>query len=162
MANVINNSKACLFNLIVFCQAEQCSIFLRTYINQLSQKFPFRLINIELSTDSKIKDIDVKQGSNAEDQIFITTPKKHLKDVPLLILPYLIPDLPIYLLWGEDPTEENNIFPEALKYSSRVFFDSSTPDDLQKFARKLTNLHKDSQIGLIDLNIGLDAIICAI
>ena len=157
MGNGVPNSdvlpKACLFNLIVFCEAEQCSLFLRTYIDQLVE-IPLPSHQCRSVPDSSLQDITLDGLSKNEDRLFIRAPQSKVSSVPSLILPYLVPDLPVYLLWGQDPTTETQILPSALKYGSRLIFDSSAPENLQEFAKKLYDLQEKNSIGLVDLKLG--------
>jgi len=87
------------------------------------------------------------------DFIDIKVSGNYLPRVPLLILPHFLPDLPIYLVWDENPTQENPISQEMEKYASRIIFDSESAQNLQQFAKSLLK-HKESypSLDIADLN----------
>ncbi|MCE2983729.1 MAG: glucose-6-phosphate dehydrogenase assembly protein OpcA, partial [Parachlamydia sp.] len=74
-----------------------------------------------------------------------------LEQVPFLILPLFAPDLPIYLLWGEDPTTENKILPHLQKIAVRLIFDSECSEDFLSFSQHMKHV-LTSSIDIIDMN----------
>ncbi len=63
-----------------------------------------------------------------------------------------MPDLPIYLLWAEDPILDNPIVYQLEKLATRLIFDSESTSNLPLFAKSLL-LHKEkSGRDIADLN----------
>lgn len=58
----------------------------------------------------------------------------YLERVPYIILPHILPDLPLYLLWTEDPGEEKAIFPSLAKLAEKVILDTSFVKNLARFS----------------------------
>ena len=94
-----------------------------------------------------------KEGADfACDLIEFDVPPAMLNRVPFLVLPHILPDLPVYLLWAEDV----EAFPELLRklaaLTHRVIFDSEVAQDLPSFARSALKLQEEGDISLADLN----------
>ncbi len=71
------------------------------------------------------------------DFIQIEASKQTQSKIPFIILPHLLPDLPLYILWAEDPVQDNPISHEMEKWATRIIFDSEVTDNLPAFARTL-------------------------
>lgn len=150
--------RACLFNLIVFSPNKSRGAELHDIVGRITEKFPCRIIFIQ--NDSK-NDEDylrvivssAKIGSDnaiASDFIKITVSSSQLKRIPFVILPHLISDLPIYLLWGTDPTLDLEILPHLQKLATRIVFYSKWIDHLQPFANRLLNFISSSNTEVTD------------
>ncbi|MBS0615523.1 MAG: glucose-6-phosphate dehydrogenase assembly protein OpcA [Verrucomicrobia bacterium] len=132
-------SRASLFNLIVFTQKNARADYLRTIAHNAIVRFPSRVIFItadrkshadELSADVKTIQTDVMC-----DWIDISATEANLPKIPFIILPHLLTDLPIYVVWGEDPTLSNPIASALENLADRLIFDSETTDHLSRFAK---------------------------
>lgn len=153
--------KGCLFNLIIYSQEPQRSAFLKEIVQTITETFPCRIIFIECSKQSKENFLKVaveeeivkKDGSVISyDWIDIKCTAKYLNRVPYLVLPYFVPDLPIYLLWGQDPSQENEILPVLQSFASRLIFDTDCSCDLPAFCRKMLSDKALSKIPVTDMN----------
>lgn len=157
---------ACLFTLVIFAHEPKRSASLKDLIDNIIAKFPCRLIFIEADLDSNKKYFDVQvstvmsgyvqsKSTIACDQILIRTSKDQLFRVPYLIIPHLEPDLPVFLLWGQNPFEENEIFPMLRSYASRVIFDSECSDNLNLFCKEMLTGADSLGIDIMDINWAL-------
>lgn len=154
----IEQVRACLFNLIVFSPDAKRSGELHDIVGRITEKFPCRIIFIQ--NDSN-KDEDylrvivssAKIGSSnaiASDFIKITVSSSQIKRIPFVILPHLVSDLPIYLLWGTDPTLDLEVLPHLQKLATRLVFYSKWIDHLQPFANRLLNFISSSTTEVAD------------
>lgn len=158
--NTPGQIKACLFNLVVYAQEEKRAAYLQELERTILDKFPCRIIFIEksanneelldVSVNSQIAD-KVKKKFNY-DEILIRAGTKMLARVPFLVIPNLAPDLPIYLLWGQDPTADKEILPKLEEYATKLIFDSECTLSLQGFAKEMLNLMKSRKTDVMDLN----------
>lgn len=157
-------TKACLFNLIAYAPCKEHSDYLHDIIRNTLERFPCRIIFIQGHADLKHKHLSVHVtnkiiGQDDEaiacDQINIDTGVELLHRVPSIILPHLVPDLPIYLLWGEDPTIENTIFPHLQKFATRIVFNSGPCTHLQIFAQNMLKTMPAIKIELMDISWAL-------
>jgi len=156
-----NKMRACLFNLIVFNHLSSRTDYIRSIVQKVIEKFPCRILFVSFDPDTDqnyLKTaVSVVAPAGAEttiacDNIDIGVAGKDLEKVPFLILPHIIPDLPINLLWAEDPSQEHPLFKPFLKLASRVIFDSESADNLLSFSKTLLSLHEKTGIDIADLN----------
>lgn len=152
--------KACLFNLIVYSHEPRRTEYLKEVVKMIVSQFPCRIIFIQCNRDSKENKLNIKTStSNAteennivSDQIFIEASGQEINKVYFLLLPLFVPDLPVYLLWGQDPTSEYTILPHLQQFATRLIIDSEATADLQMFSRDIENRMKASSIQIVDMN----------
>ncbi len=153
-------AKACLFNLIVYTDEPHRTTYFHELVNIIKTQFPCRIIFIQghPSAKEKVFRVQAKTEKNPDgsgfacDQIFIEAAGQDINRVYFLLLPLFIPDLPIYLLWGEDPTTEYTILPHLEHFATRLIFDAETTGDLQQFSRDMLNRMSSSSIQIVDMN----------
>jgi len=63
-----------------------------------------------------------------------------------------MPDLPVYILLGHDPTEDHVILPQLQKYANRVVFDCEKIDNMQRFSERMVAMIAESSGDLIDVS----------
>lgn len=149
--------RACLFNLIVYTKNSDRVAYIRDITQRVIEKFPCRIIFIcsdsskdEGFLETKVSVAASDTSSIVCDHIEITIPTKDDKKIPFLILPHILADLPIYLLWAQDPSEDNAILEIIQKHTTRTIFDSESAKDLSAFAKSMINTAKNHSIA--DLN----------
>ena len=142
--------RASLFTLIVFNEISNRSDYLRNIILQLIEKYPCRIIFISYDKTKNDQQKHLKTAvsiispknnltSTACDNIDVVVSKQSLRIIPFIVLPHILPDLPVYLLWPEDITTNKykEIFNQLQKLSTRVIFDSEGNRDLPTFAKEV-------------------------
>lgn len=149
--------KACLFNLIVYAQEGKRTAYLKDLEKTILEKFPCRIIFIQaLANDPKRLELSVNdQNENRKfncDEMIIRAGTEMLSKVPFMVIPNLVPDLPIYLLWGQDPTSEKVILPQLEQYATKLIFDSECSSNLQAFAKEMLSFMKKRDTEVMDLN----------
>ncbi|MBX7065883.1 MAG: glucose-6-phosphate dehydrogenase assembly protein OpcA [Parachlamydiales bacterium] len=148
--------RACLFNLIVFNKLSARTDYIRDIVQKVSEKYPCRVLFISYDSESahpylKTAVSVVGNGNIACDYIDVGVSGPEMEKVPFLLLPHIIPDLPISLLWTEDPSVEHPLFQPLAKLATRIIFDSESADSLLAFAQKVLKLNQ-SGIDTADLN----------
>lgn len=153
--------KACLFNLIVYTQDEKRTPFLEEITNAIIEKFPCRIIFIQGDTDPTSDYLRASvstemSGTKNEafgcDHISIEVSSSRLRVVPFIILPHLVPDLPVYLIWAQEPTAENEILPYVQKFAHRLIFDPGCTTNLQRFSQNMLARMSSVEAEIVDLN----------
>lgn len=136
-------SRASLFNLIVYVSSEERSRYIKSLLSKLTEKFPCRILFLYIRPDHKLEfkiSADVKENIPC-DFIEITLSASDEKKASFLLLPLLIPDIPIFALWGDDPTLDKTILPALYPYVDRVVFDSFCIKDIHSFADRMLERH---------------------
>ncbi len=152
-------STACLFNLILYAHHPEQVASLQVLTEAITERFPCRIIFIQ-SEERNSPMLEVKgclcttnDGHLPDyEEIRISVSTSNLNRVPYLILSYLLPDLPVFLLWGQDPSIEKEVLPSLLHMANRLIVDSETTDDLHRFSQQILSMHEQEQLDLIDLN----------
>lgn len=153
--------RACLFNLIVYTKVSERCDYLRTIVQHVIEKFPSRVIFITADRDSKesyLKTaVSVVTAGEAEtqiacDNIDIAVAGEDSQKVPFVLLPHIIPDLPVYLLWEEDPCIENSLYAHLEKLTSRTIFDSESSKDMLSFAKTIIEYEQKKHHNIADMN----------
>ena len=154
--------KACLCTLVVYIPDQEQELFLKKMVHSFIEKFPCRIIFIQglpANEDNSLRVsvsnaiVGVGKVSITCDQITIDVGKKLVHRVPFIVLPHLVADLPIYFLWGQDPTTEKDILPKLKKYATRLIFDTSAVSDLKAFSQRMqVLLGSQHNLGFMDMN----------
>jgi len=153
--------RASLFNLIIYTQKTSRDSYLHTVAHKVIEQFPCRILFISVEHEATEEYLRAKislmyagkePSAIACDLIELEVGGAQLKRIPFIILPHLLPDLPIYLVWEEDPSLDNPIFEQMSLYASRLIFDSESTYHLPAFSLKLLDIYKEIKIDIADLN----------
>ena len=159
--NLANKNKmsASLFNLIFFTKKSARSEYIQKIAHKVIEKFPARvfLISLDPEDDSDCLKTAVSVLSTEQGQFDITcdfielfASKKTEEQIPFLLLPHLKEDLPVFLVWAEDPSLESHLCSELKRLATRIIFDSESTKDLASFASSIFHSLVDCEIA--DLN----------
>jgi len=157
----INKTRASLFNLIVYTKLSPRVDYFRKIVQKVIEKFPCRIIFISADPDREKEymntSVSVVMPESGEsqvacDNIDIAMAGKDYERVPFIILPHILPDLPVYLLWAEDPCFDNPLFEKLQKLATRVIFDSEASEDLSSFSKKILSYAQSEKSDIADLN----------
>jgi len=66
----------------------------------------------------------------------------------------LLPDLPVYVLYAEDPSIEDQLCDKIGQLAGRMIFDSESTDHLPRFATSILEKHAKLHCDIADLNWG--------
>lgn len=153
-----NRMRASLFNLVVFNKLSKRTDYVRSIVQKVVEKFPCRTLFITQDPDTKNSylktavSVLMPNQTIACDLIDIGVAGKEIEKVPFLILPHITPDLPVYVLWTEDPSSDHALFLPLTKIATRMIFDSESADNLFTFANTLLSLSENTKIEIADLN----------
>jgi glucose-6-phosphate dehydrogenase assembly protein OpcA len=156
---------ASLFTLITYVHDEERAKYLRENVQNIIEKYPCRTIFIKADNHAKsgFLKVDVSTVQNnkggtlvACDQINIEVAgDDYLKRVPFLILPHLLTDLPVYLLWGQDVTCSHEILIKLEKLANRLIFDAECTKNLKCFSNVILEKKKNLEIDFVDISWAL-------
>jgi len=156
-----NRMRASLFNLIIYTKKTQRNFYLNLIVKNVIKKFPSRIILITYDKDRKQQDLhtsasilSTEVGKNviACDLIEIDLCKKYHPQIPFIIFPHVLPDLPIYLIYVDDLSKTNAIIRKLGLLANRMIFDSEAISDLTLFVRLMCKHNKESHTDIADLN----------
>lgn len=163
-----NANRACLFTLIIYAHEPRRVKYLEELVDSILDKFPCRIIFIQGDkesvssyfrvTVSNVMSRRSKASTAASfscDQILIEASYDQLFRTPFIVTPHIVPDLPVYLLWGQNPFEERDIFPYLQPHARRVIFDSECADDLRLFCKEMQVNLDMLKMEIMDINWAL-------
>lgn len=152
-------SKACLFNLIIYTYDSKRTAYFSEIVKIIKGQFPCRIIFVQGNPLGKNSELSIRttppeknHKGFSSDQIFIEASGQSFDQIYFLFFPLLVPDLPIFLLWGENPTTEYSLLPRLETFSTRLIFDAETTEDLQQFARDMLMRLNSSSLQVSDMN----------
>lgn len=156
-----NTTRACLFNLIFYTHKAHRFSYVQKIADHLVKKFPARIILIAVDTacqeEALTTSISILPSSPGEydvacDLIQIETSLLTAERIPFIVLPHILSDLPVYLMWAEDPLANPPLLQQLEKFSSRLIFDSEAASNLPEFARNLLKSYQQEHMDIADLN----------
>jgi glucose-6-phosphate dehydrogenase assembly protein OpcA len=129
-------------------------------VNSIVSRYPCRIIclsyRMEQPEDFLQVDMGIEEGGVCAitgcDWINITVGGNHRRRVPLLILPHLVSDLPVQLVWKLGPMEERETLLRLQKMTNRVIFDSDGAPSTSNFCCALAGDMSLFQSDITDLN----------
>ncbi|MBI5274512.1 MAG: glucose-6-phosphate dehydrogenase assembly protein OpcA [Chlamydiales bacterium] len=155
-----NKMRACLFNMVIYTKKNKRDGYLQQVAEKVIQKFPSRIIFVSEDEHAKEKllcSVSVLTANEGDSTIFcdliefeVSTDNR--KRVPFAILPHLLPDLPIYLVWGDDPTKEDPLSFNLEQFATRTIFDSETAEFLMPYAKAIFKHLQHTKKDVADLN----------
>lgn len=143
--------KGHLFNLLIYTTEKRRADYFEKMVHSLIEKFPSRVIHIRCDKE-RGKHVKLEPCDHKCEHLTLSTSLENLSEVPFVLLPHLVPDLPIYLLWGDDPTADNPILPKLEKLATRLIFDTECAGSLQTFAQKMLNKVETLNIEFMDIS----------
>ena len=156
-----NVARACLFNLIFYTQKDHRTAYIQRLAQKVVEKFPSRVIFVTVDknagSDFLKTEVSILSSSKGEfdvacDYIQIEGGGAFDERIPFVVLPHLLPDLPVYLLCGEDPGTSDPLNEQLGKLAGRLIFDSESTDNLPRFANSVLDRQSKSQCDVADLN----------
>ena len=152
-------TKASLFNLIIYVGQFYREDYIQLLIQKVNERFPSRILLFVESDHSHplettVSVLPVVQGENTIycDYIRMQIGKQDRKMIPYLTLPYLITDLPNFLLWIDDPNKHDPLNLKLEQIVSRIIFDSETALSLDCFAKSVLVQKQQCKKDIADLN----------
>src|SRR5690625_570048 len=144
-----NKTRASLFTLVLYVQKDERLSFSEELIQSVVSKLPCRVILI-VSDETAGKgylrtSVNSETVGEGDLQIFCEIIRIEVagslhRRVPFIIIPQILPDLPVYLLWTQNPATENAILPYLEPIADRIIFDPESTDNLQSYAHAVQTL----------------------
>lgn len=154
-------TRACLFNLIIYIHKNKRIDYFYKVAQKVIGKFPCRIIFVTINEETPpetLKTSVAVMSSESDlnptgcDLINITLSLKNRERAHFMILPHILVDLPIYLLWADDPAQNDPVSQKLERLATRVIFDSESADNLTSFAKASLKHKESSGSDIADLN----------
>lgn len=151
----------CLFNLIVYTHEKFRTDYFQNLTKTIAAQFPCRVITIIANVTTHESYLKVKASKEVVtkgsakmtyDSITIESSGSEVDRIPFIVIPNLVPDLSVYLVWGQDPTSGNDLLGILKKYVSRLIIDSQCTSNLSKFAQRIYQQIYEDKAEIVDMN----------
>ncbi len=158
-----NLTRASLFNLIIYVKKHCREEYLNKIARKVIRKFPSKLIFITEHEDSKedflrtyVSELKPEENGSSVfcEMIHFEVGGKHKEIIPFVLIPQFLPNLPIYLLWGDDPSKKDPLSIKLSSYATRTIFDSESSESISEFAKTILKFHEEFPSDFADLNWG--------
>ena len=154
--------RASLFNLILYSERKERRADFEAMIHSIIEKFPCRVIFIESAPAAAdalhiavLSETTQKgEATIACDEINIMASGASLRRVPFIVSRHLIPDLPVYLFWGHDPTDSSSILSQLQPLASRLILVCDCTSSLPAYSHKILE-EIDCGNSIMDINWAL-------
>ena len=156
-----NVIKACLFNLVVLANSLERSSHCQDLVRIITEKFPCRIIFVRAEESAQedytritrsIHTVGSGDSKVCCDQIDIDVAKSQINKVPFLVLPNFVPDLPIYILLGHDPTQDLSLLANLQRFANRIVYDVDKIENLDIFSERILAAMAETKTDFVDLN----------
>lgn len=147
-----------LFNMLFYTRSCERRSYLHQIGEKAVEKSPSRLLFIEVGDNNqtalkaKISLLELPHSTICCEKIELIVPEKQLKDLLLILLPYLLPDLPTYLILAGSALRKDPILYPLEKLSDRLICDSVISDNLVDFSQELLSHGVETGCSIADLN----------
>lgn len=150
-------SRASFFTLVVYTEKQTRDSTYSSLIHPVIAKFPCRIILITNNEGSRnylrthVSTTDIAQGHFC-DMIEIEASGDLKKRIPYIVLPHILTDLPLHLVWTVDPSSELTILPQLEPLATKIIFAPKSKIDIQKFCQNIFYLRDTLSSEVCDLN----------
>ena len=128
--------RACVLNLLVYAPGERSVDEVGQIMAEVTTQHPSRIFVILPNYDAAESALNawvtaqchLSGGGHKQvccEQIMITPEGEGISQLPSLVRPLLVPDLPVVLWWRDVPSFESRVFDELATTSDRVIIDSA-------------------------------------
>lgn len=133
----LNRIRAAFFTLIIYTSQEHALAY-QKLMQSVILKFPCRVIWIKeekkgepyLKTNVRSEAV----ASNVFCEIIeLEGCGSFMERIPFIVLPYIISDLPLYLLWTEEPEVDNKVFSFFAPLARKIILDPTMIENYPKY-----------------------------
>ncbi len=157
--------RASVLNLVAYAPGDDVATHINEVISQASSRHPSRSIVIVAEPDAGAAGLRASISAHCHipgaggkqvcsEQITLHASGAAVEEVHGTILPLLIPDLPVFLWWHDEPPLRSHLFQELLDISDHLVVDSAdfAPKRAAGALTDLQRLAQSSNVALSDLN----------
>lgn len=157
--------RACVLNLVAYATGDDVAQHINEVISQISGRHPSR--SIVIVADPQAKEAQLRASISAHCQIPPEGGKQVCSEQVTLhgsgaavdelhgtVLPLLVPDLPVFLWWHDEPSPGSHLLQELLDSADRLVIDSADfpPQRAVGALADVQRLARENDVALSDLN----------
>ena len=157
--------RACVLSLVAYAPGDGVARHISEVLAQVSGRHPSRsivivaesgtgapLLQAAISAHCQIAPEGGKQVCS--EQITLRASGPAVGELHSTVVSLLVPDLPVFLWWHEEPSLESHLFQELLETSDRLVVDSAdfAPESAASSLAALQRLAREGTVAVSDLN----------
>ncbi len=157
--------RACVLNLVVYAPDDDTARHINEVIAQVSGRHPSRSIVIVAEASSGAPRLQASISAHCQiapeggkqvcsEQITLRAAASAVEELHSIVLQLLVPDLPVFLWWHDEPSLGSHLFQELLESSDRLVVDSDdfAPESAASSLARLSSLAREDPVAVTDLN----------
>jgi glucose-6-phosphate dehydrogenase assembly protein OpcA len=155
--------RACVHNLIVYAPGERSDAEVNSIVAEITVQNPGRVFI--LLPDTSIKEKKISAWVSAQcyrtsgmrqqvccEQIMVRAHGESVQELPSILQPLMIPDLPVFV-WWRAPVSNEKVFNDLLEFAARTIIDSAFQDSNQSIQEIIQTLVRNVPLCAVsDLN----------
>lgn len=155
-----NTIRASLFNLVIYVKKDLREEYLQRIAKNIIGKCPCRMFVItefEGLDEEFLRCHVTDMLPNAKSDIFcdvinFEVSGSYRERIPFAVLPHLLSERPVYLLWGDDPLKKDPVSLKLEDRATRTIFDSESAENMVDFAKMILGHQSKILCDIADLN----------
>jgi len=157
--------RACMLNLVAYAASEGTAEHISEVISQASGRYPSRSIVIVAAPGAGSGRLQASVSAHCQippeggkqvccEQITLHASGPAVDELHGTVLPLLVPDLPFFLWWHDEPPWTGHLFRELLEACDRLVVDSAdfAPERAGRALVGLQRLAQEGDVAVSDLN----------
>lgn len=152
--------RASLFNLVIYVKKDMREEYLQKIAKTIISKYPCRMLVVtehencdEDFLKCSVSDLIPHENSHMFcEVIHFEVSESRRDDIPFVVLPHLLPERPVYLLWGDDPLVKDPISIKLENRATRTIFDSEAAANMVDFSNMVLAHQSKVLCDIGDLN----------
>ena len=157
--------RACVLNLVAYAPSQDVAHHINEVISQVSARHPSRSIVIVAGRSARTARLQASISAHCQiapeggkqvcsEQITLHASGPAVDELHGTVLPLLVPDLPVFLWWHDEPPLTGHLFRELLDTCDRLVVDSAdfAPERAERALVGLQRLVEGGGVAVGDLN----------
>ena len=157
--------RACVLNLVAYATGDDVAQHINEVISQVSGRHPSRSIVIVAEPQSEMAGLRASISAHCQippeggkrvcsEQITLYASGAAVNELHGTVLPLLVPDLPVFLWWHDEPVPGSHLLQELLESADRMVIDSAdfAPERAAGALTELRRITREHDVALCDLN----------
>ncbi|MGI0134242.1 MAG: glucose-6-phosphate dehydrogenase assembly protein OpcA, partial [Candidatus Micrarchaeaceae archaeon] len=149
VSQLSSSTRPCLFNLIVISYDLERALYCQELVRIITERFPCRILFVRAEKETgydvlrqtlSTQYVGADNSTIVCDLLTIEASSKQLERVPYLIIPNIVPDLPVYVVVADDPTQDSSILQQLEQLAARIIFGTPHIDNMSRFAGSIRKL----------------------
>ena len=157
--------RACVLNLVAYATGDDVAQHINEVISQVSTRHPSRSIVIVAEPQTKSTRLRASISAHCQippeggkqvcsEQVTLHASGAAVDELHGTVLPLLVPDLPVFLWWHDEPSPKSHLLHELLETADRLVIDTAdfTPRRAASALVDVQRLTREHAVALSDLN----------